>query len=323
MMPAWGWLALALALGGAYALGVRRGLWAARKLARKGYVLLPEDVVPITIQPRTPGELSFLALGDVGTGDADQEAVAATVRRLCAERRCDFMLFLGDNFYDHGVRSVNDPKWQSHFERLYSAPGIPVLPVLGNHDVKLDAMAQVYYSLRSDVWRMPNFQYGFSAGPARFFALNTNLNLLQWMALRRRLRPDPAAWTFVFGHHSIYGTGAQGDMDPVGRWYWRRHIAGSVDFYIAAHNHHLEHLREAGRQTEHIVSGAGGSHYRAHVARGHRFKTTSGQSLFAHKDTGLAWFHVTAQAVRMEFLDAAGARLYGFTRHKASGPPPL
>jgi acid phosphatase len=318
-----GGFAIALALAAAFALGINRGLWVARKLARKGYVQLREDVVALDIRPRNPGELSFLALGDVGTGDADQDAVAATVRRLCAERRCDFILLLGDNFYNHGVSSVNDPKWQTHFESLYAAAGVPVLPVLGNHDVKMDALAQVYYSLKSAVWRMPNFQYTFAVGPARFFALNTNLNLLQWIALRRRLRPDPALWTFVYGHHALYGTGAQGDMDAVGRWYWRRYLARAVDFYVAAHNHHLEHLRAPGAGTEHIVSGAGGSHYRLHVARGHRFKRTRARSLFVHRDTGLACFNVTAEAVRVEFLAGDGRFLYGFVKRRDGTLAPL
>jgi acid phosphatase len=307
----------------AFALGVRAGWWACRKLVRKGAFNLREDICTIHITPKEPGVLSFIALGDVGTGDADQQAVAATVRRVCAERRCDFMLFLGDNFYNHGVSSIHDPKWQTHFEALYSAAGIPVLPVLGNHDVKKDALAQVLYSMRSATWRMPNFQYAFHAGPARFFALNTNLNLLAWMGLRRRLRPDPSRWTFVFAHHALYGSGAQGDMDAVGRWYWQRYLRRQVDFYVAAHNHQLQHLRLPGQTTDYIVSGAGGSHYRDKVVADERFKPTVGQSLFLHRDTGLVWFRVTADHVRMELLDGMGRVLYGALRRRDGTLEPI
>ncbi len=316
MLAALGIAGMVAGLGLAFALGVRAGWWACRKLFRKGFFALREDICGVHIQPHEPGTLSFLALGDVGTGDADQQAVAATARRLCAERRCDFMLFLGDNFYNHGVGSIHDAKWQTHYEALYAATGIPVLPVLGNHDVKKDALAQVLYSVRSATWRMPNYQYAFLAGPARFFALNTNLNLLAWMRLRKRLRPDPGHWTFVYGHHALYGSGAQGDMDAVGRWYWRRYLQPMVDFYVGAHNHQLEHLRRPGEATEYIVSGAGGSHYRDKVAAGERFKATRGQSLFVHRDTGLAWFRVTSEQVRVEFLDGAGGLRYGFIRRR-------
>ena len=130
------------------------------------------------------------------------------------------------------------------------------------------------------------------------------------------MRPDPRRWTIVFGHHAIYGTGAQGDMDFLGRWYWRRYLSRGVDVYLAAHNHHLEHLRVPGESCEYVVSGAGGSHYREHVARGHRFKSTRAQSLFSHKDLGLAWFHVTAKDLRVEFLDGDGNSLMEFSRSR-------
>jgi hypothetical protein len=319
-LPALGWIALALAcvlaLALAFALGVRAGLTGARKLLRKGYYALREDVAAIEIHPRTAGALSFLALGDVGTGDADQRAVAATARALVAQRRCDFIVLLGDNFYEDGVTTVQDPKFQSHFESLYGDLGIPVLPVLGNHDVKRDALAQVLYTLRSQAWRMPNVRYGFQAGPARFFALNTNLNLLEWWDLRRRLLPSRLPWTIVIGHHSLYGSGTQGDADPVGRWYWGRYLAPQVDVYLAAHNHQLEHLQVPGLPTDYVISGAGGSHYREQTARGERFKPTAAHSRFVHRDTGLVWFGVTEGELTCEFLDGAGRALYRFSKRK-------
>src|SRR5262249_28605473 len=101
------WIVTAImALAAAFVLGIRAGWWAWRKLMRKGFFQLREDLVPIHVQPHEPGALSFFALGDVGTGNDDQRAVAATLRRLCTERRCDFVLMLGDNFYNHGVGSI-------------------------------------------------------------------------------------------------------------------------------------------------------------------------------------------------------------------------
>jgi hypothetical protein len=96
-----------------------------------------------------------------------------------------------------------------------------------------------------------------------------------------------------------------------------------VDFYVAAHNHQLEHLRIPGQATEYIVSGAGGSHYREHVAAGARFRTSQAQSLFVHRDTGLAWFQVTAGQVRVELLDGAGNFRYGFVRQRDGTREPL
>jgi len=58
-----------------------------------------------------------LALGDFG-GKTDfpfttpiQNAVAAQTAKLAKENPIDFVLTLGDNFYEHGVESVDDPRF--------------------------------------------------------------------------------------------------------------------------------------------------------------------------------------------------------------------
>ena len=44
--------------------------------------------------------------------------------------------FPGDNFYESGVDSISDDKWQTTFEAIYDAPAlqVPWYAVLGNHD---------------------------------------------------------------------------------------------------------------------------------------------------------------------------------------------
>jgi hypothetical protein len=332
---------LALAVG--FGLGVRAALRGARKLHRKGYYPLAQDLVPVRVEPRTPGRLRFLALGDVGTGDADQARVAATVRRLCAGQAQDFVVFLGDTFYETGLSGPDDPLFDRLFESHYGGLGIPCFGVAGNHDVKRDALPLVLCTLRSRTWRMPNFHYAFTVPPAapagapdpaapagagggtapggaplaRFFLLNTNLNLLELMRLRRELKPVAGPWTFVMGHHSLYANGTQGDWEWTGRRYWHRYLAPRADFYVCGHNHQLEHLRVPGLPTDYVVSGAGGSHYRAHVARGARFKPSRAESLFLHRDNGLTAFDVTAERVRVSYLDADGRELHAFVRTRS------
>jgi tartrate-resistant acid phosphatase type 5 len=311
-----------LALAAGFGLGARAALRGGKKLHRKGYYPLLRDLVPIRVEPRTPGRLRFLALGDVGTGDADQARVAATMRRLCAEQPQDFVVFLGDTFYETGLSGPDDPLFERLFESQYGRLGVPCFGIAGNHDVKRDALPLVLCTLRSRTWRMPNFHYAFTVPPsasggapiARFFLLNTNLNLLELMRLRRVLKPDAGPWTFVMGHHSLYANGAEGDWDWAGRRYWHRHLGPSADFYVCGHNHQLEHLRVPGLATDYVVSGAGGSHYRAHVVRGARFKSSHAKSLFLHRDNGVAAFDVTAQRVRVSYLDADGRELYAFER---------
>ena len=308
-------LAVALLLAG-FALGAAAALKGAKKLHRKGFYRLPEDLVPVRIEPRQAGLLRFLAIGDVGTGDADQARVAATIRRLCLAQAYDFVLMLGDTFYETGLRSPDDPKFQRLFEDHYGDLGLPCFGMAGNHDVKQDALPLVLCSLRSRTWRMPNFSYAFETPIARFFLLNTNLNLLELMRLRRELTADSSRWTLVAGHHSFYANGTQGDWDLAGRWYWQRYLRARVDFYVCGHNHQLEHLRMPGQATDYVVSGAGGSHYRAQVAAGAKFKVSRAQSLFLHRDNGLVEFEVTATRAAVRYLDAAGEPIYRFERKR-------
>jgi hypothetical protein len=221
---------------------------------------------------------------------------------------------LGDTFYETGLRSPSDPTYERLFEDLYGDLGIPCFGVAGNHDVKQDALPLVLCTLRSRTWRMPNFSYGFEVPFARFFLLNTNLNLLELFRLRGTLTPDAARWTFVVGHHSLYANGTQGDWDLAGRWYWQRYLRDKADFYVCGHNHQLEHLRIPRQATDYVVSGAGGSHYRAHVAAGRRWKRSHAPSLFVYRDNGLVEFDVTASRVDVRYLDAEGRLLYGFER---------
>ena len=94
--------------------------------------------------------------------------------KVCEESGCDLVLLLGDNFYPSGVVSVDDLQFKTKFEEVYRNIKIPFFVVLGNHDVKQDALSQVIYSLMSSTWRMPNYEYSFKTEDVRFFGLNTN-----------------------------------------------------------------------------------------------------------------------------------------------------
>ncbi len=290
-----------------------------KKLRRKGYYLLAENVVPAEVVPHDSGRLRFMVVGDVGTGDADQARVAATMHRLHKERPYDFALMLGDTFYERGLSSPEDPLFDRLFESQYGDLGIPCFAIAGNHDAKQNVLPLVLNSKRSRTWRMPNFSYRLETPVARLHLLNTNLNLLELMRLRGELKPDASRWTFVVGHHSLYANGTQGDWDLAGRAYWHAALRSRADFYLGGHNHQLEHLRIPGQATDYVVSGSGGSHYRAQVAAiaggaPPRWKRSHASSLFLYRDNGLVDFDVTAERVLVRYLDARGEVLYEFER---------
>jgi hypothetical protein len=100
-------------------------------------------------QADNEAKLSFFAVGDWGQRGSDpQKKVAAAMTQIAEERAPTFIISLGDNFYPNGVVSAADEQWHQSFESVYSAPSlqVPWYPVLGNHDRKGVAMAQVAYS---------------------------------------------------------------------------------------------------------------------------------------------------------------------------------
>ena len=66
--------------------------------------------------------LNFLVLGDWG-GSPDppytteaETSIAAVMGKVAASENSQFTLALGDNFYDRGVKDVNDPRFNYTFE---------------------------------------------------------------------------------------------------------------------------------------------------------------------------------------------------------------
>ncbi len=103
-------------------------------------------------------ELDFLAVGCTGSGDANQSRVAQAMEQECVRKRPDAVLYLGDNFYPHGVSSPDDPQWQSKFENMFSGPCLSATKfyaIPGNHDYAGSVAAQIQYTAMQNRWVMP------------------------------------------------------------------------------------------------------------------------------------------------------------------------
>jgi hypothetical protein len=172
------------------------------------------------IAPERP--LHVVALGDFGSGNANQAAVARAMSERNQQARFDLGISLGDNFYRCGVRSTSTPFWKDRWEDLYTPLGIPFYASLGNHDYghpsvicpaeKASPEAEIAYSEHSKSWRMPARYYTFVAGPARFFAIDTegwSEKQLSWLKKKlQETRGEPGVnWRIVYGHHPMYTSG--------------------------------------------------------------------------------------------------------------------
>ncbi len=189
---------------------------------------------PPAIDAPPPKLVRFIAIGDTGKGNTAQREVAVAIRDLCAARGCDFVVMLGDNIYDAGVDSTNDPAWQDAFEEPYRDIDLPFYPVLGNHDyggrlLGLEVggvgnewslgQIQVAYSQVSTKWRMPATHYTFEHGHVGFIMLDTNSILWSntthgdqaaWLPTAVASLADKD-WVFVAGHHPYRSNGEHGN----------------------------------------------------------------------------------------------------------------
>jgi tartrate-resistant acid phosphatase type 5 len=245
-----------------------------------------------------------LAFGDFGDGSAAQKQVAAAMLAYHTDRRFDFAVTLGDNFYSIGMASPDDERWKTWWSDLYDPLRIPFYATLGNHDwgQPNSPAAEIAFTQKSPSWRMPSAYYTFTAGAAQFFALDTDIiSEKQLLWLQAALDASPARWKIVYGHHPIYSAGQHEDNNtkidqllPV--------LRDRADIYLAGHDHDMQHLRPEGR-LHFFVAGSGGK--LRPIEPGPR-------SLFARSAHGFAVLEIQADTLAVAFVDVQGAELYRY-----------
>jgi tartrate-resistant acid phosphatase type 5 len=295
-------------------------------LARPAHgTLYPAQGTPAQASDQ-PDEVRFLVVGDWGrNGRHHQRDVAAQMAQVARQRRCRFVISVGDNFYEDGVQSADDPQWRASFEDVYAAPElqVPWYSLLGNHDYRGRPDAQLAYAKRQRRWRMPARYYTavepLTAGQAvRFFFLDTSPFVtayrqdrkmageigaqdveaqLRW--LDQSLGRSGEAWRIVVGHHPVYSGGEHGTTPelverllPV----LRKH---QIQLYLSGHDHDLQHLVRDGLHC--FVSGAGSQVREAAAVEGTRF---------ARGVPGFLAVSLSVERVRAEFFDLHGTSLY-------------
>ena len=228
------------------------------------------DCSPSEPAPRDAGLPSFFCAGDVGQESPARERVLAKMREACALVAPDLIASLGDNVYPHGVTSVDDPAWETHFVQALGSMGVPVYGCLGNHDHQGSVQAQIDYSEENPLWILPAPYHSFTkplpgSGSIEFFVLDTQPlrkglgGLLgaepQVRWLERAMRESKATWKIALGHHPLDSGGPKGGSSKVARQLESVFIEHGLDLYVSGHNHTLEVLDSKSGYLQ-VVSGA-------------------------------------------------------------------
>ena len=294
-MPDW------LLVAGGFALG----LWAMVPLRRLAYeracIGLNRNFAK-DIYPKIEGdEVKFLLIGDQGSGNKFQQAVAESSFKTAKELGCDFTLLLGDNFIQHGVQAIDDRQFKEKFEDMYQHD-MPFYAVLGNHDLRNSWPSIIDYTGVSKRWNLPAADYQFEAGPVKIHAFNSTCTVCSARAVFEK---TDLPWKIAFGHHPVLSSGRHGHMTWLERAVFLR--SGS-DFLFSGHNHLLEHLQLNG--VDLVTSGGGGGPL--HPAELKQLP----QSLFLNETYGYAWAHFTKETATIKFFDESGVELYQYVKTK-------
>jgi acid phosphatase len=276
--------------------------------------------------------LNFVLIGDWGRwGHDHQTDVARQMGETAAAINSQFTISMGDNFYENGVASVDDPQWQHSFETIYTAPSLqsPWKIILGNHDYRGNVQAQLDYAHISKRWQLPARYYQETlalpdGATADLFYLDTSPFIKAYIGTRTNitgqdtdaqlrwldaaLGKSTADWKIVIGHHPIYTALApepgydhdQPDLivrlDPILR-------AHNIHIYINGHDHNLQVVKVNG--ITYVTNGAGSQTYQATSAiiRGG----------FVSGDHGFMTIALSGKSLSYRLIDMTGQTLYAET----------
>jgi acid phosphatase len=232
--------------------------------------------------------LPFILVGDWGrNGHDEQAAVAVRMGEVAAAMGSRFTVSVGDNFYENGVTGVDDPQWESSFERIYTAESLhtPWRVILGNHDYRGNVQAQLDYSAKSKRWRLPARYYKLreilpDGTAADFFYVDTSPFIRSYIGtktdisgqdtqtqlawLDAALAASDAPWKIVIGHHPIYtaqdnSDGFEHDQPDLIARLNPLLLQHGVPIYICGHDHLLQSVKMDG--VTYVVTGAGSRTY--------------------------------------------------------------
>jgi acid phosphatase len=271
---------------------------------------------------RDSAAVKFLVVGDWGTGVSFQRRVGEAMAARADSMRAAFIISTGDNIYNNGVSSIDDPQWKTKFEDIYNqkALELPWYVVLGNHDWRGSVQAQIEYTKKNPRWNMPAAYYKFtkvldSVTSVDFFMVDTDpihRDVKDYIAaqktwLKGQLDSSTAHWKIVVGHHPIRSHGGYGDQ-PAQIQHLKPFLdSAGVDLYMNGHDHDLQYLKSPQDKFYCLISGAGG---------GARETAYGTNSIFAATNGGANFIAITRDRIYVEFFNINGKILFATSIRK-------
>ncbi|KAK7308605.1 hypothetical protein VNO77_42224 [Canavalia gladiata] len=310
------------------------------------YFVLPifAELQKFQHQPKHDGSLSFLVIGDWGRkGLYNQSLVSTQMGKMGHKLDIDFVVSTGDNFYNSGLKGVNDPTFQKSFSNIYTAKSLRTqwYSVLGNHDYRGNALAQLSPMLRKiDNRWFCRRSFILDAGIAEFFFIDTTPFIndyfnhsnqhYDWRGvyprgiyinsllkdLEEALMKSTAKWKIVVGHHAIRSIGHHGDMLELVKHLVPILKANDVDMYMNGHDHCLQHISSKDSPLLYLTSGAGSKAWRGDVKENH-----SDVVKFFYDGQGFMSVQMTEKDADFAFYNVYGEKIHSWKVTKSKMHP--
>jgi len=296
--------------------------------------------------------LNFLVVGDWGReGAFNQTLVAKQMGRVGRHLGIQFVISVGDNFYQAGLKGPKDPKFVNSFSKVYTAQSLQTqwFAVLGNHDYLGDTLLQIgdTLTLKDKRWycqRSYQVKYSLCGSSHKgrckrfveFFFIDTTpfvdkywgpeqKRAFDWRGIGPRqeyldsqlknlslaLESSAATWKIVVGHHTIRSVGRHGDTPELVEHVLPILESHNVDLYINGHDHCLEHIKRADSAVHYVTSGGGSKSF-----QGIHESTSEDGVQFTNDGQGFISVSMASKALRIDYHDALGNDLYHFNLKK-------
>jgi hypothetical protein len=200
--------------------------------------------------PNVRGAVLFALMGDSGSGDKSQLAVAqAMLTYFTTARRFPFELMLGDNLYDDDYEGEFLKPYKPLIDR-----GVKFYAALGNHDRDLEIHFKPFNMGDKD-------RYSFDQGNARVAVLNSNhpADPEQIKYLNTVFADAGDKWRIAFFHHPLYSSGrhAAESRDVIRPALEQSLVRNRINVVFSGHEHLYERIKPQ-QGVAYFVSGGGG-----------------------------------------------------------------
>lgn len=266
--------------------------------------------------------------------------------RWCEENKCEFIMALGDNFYNHGVFSADDERFETTWSNVYNHYGIALLDwyvIVGNHDHGENGIDgedghewfQVDHSLLDPRWKCPDLAYSLTVDiettRVKFVNIDTesirhNVNdpeaMLDFLDAELSDAEDAADWKIVAGHHPCYtASGNWNDGNPIREEVLPIMQKHNTDIYLAGHEHNQQHFQAKGspEDIDHVITGGGGKSLSAFNQNDYDKSIDAGMEMLKFDyNYGFAYLILNENSITWQFINSDLDVVHEYTRNKSN-----